>query len=147
MYGVVHVVAIDGYSHKIVGFSTMPRKNPITVYSTVFRPLLLQEGSWEQLRSDHGTEFALAATIQEHLSLHQVHQRRLPVFQTTSRENHRAERIWPEINSRINYPVKAVLMLMENEEVIDMQNANHKFAVSWVSIRVVFLPIQAFVRA
>ena len=63
IYGVVHVVAIDGYSHKIVGFSTMPRKKNITVYSTLFQPLLLHEGIWEQLRSDHGTEFTLVATM------------------------------------------------------------------------------------
>ena len=85
--------------------------------------------------------------MQEHLSAHRVHQRRLPVFQTTSRENHRAERIWPEVNIRINYPVKSVLVMMENEEVIDMRNANHKFAVSRVTIRVVLSPILAFIRA
>jgi len=29
MYGIVHVIAVDGFSMKIVGFSTMPRKNHI----------------------------------------------------------------------------------------------------------------------
>lgn len=42
---------------KIVGFFTLPRKNPITIYDTILRPLLLSEGIWDQLRSDHGTEF------------------------------------------------------------------------------------------
>ena len=46
MYGIVHVAAVDGHSRKIVGFSTMPRKNPITIYNTIFRPLLLSEGIW-----------------------------------------------------------------------------------------------------
>ena len=36
MYGVTHVLAVDGYSRKIVGFVTMPRKNPITIYYTLF---------------------------------------------------------------------------------------------------------------
>ena len=36
MYGVVHVVAVDGYSRKIVGFCTMSRKNPITILGTIF---------------------------------------------------------------------------------------------------------------
>ena len=97
MYGVVHV-AVDGYRRKIVGFSTMPRKNPITIYGTIFHPLLLTEGIWDQLRSDHGTEFTLVSTIQQYLSAHHVHQQRLHVLQTTSRQNHRAERIWPEVN-------------------------------------------------
>ncbi len=44
MFGVVHVAAIDGFNRKLVGFSTMPRKNSITIYNTVFRPLLITEG-------------------------------------------------------------------------------------------------------
>lgn len=74
MYGVVHVIAVDGFSRKIVGFSTMPRKNAITIYGTIMRPLLLSEGIWDQLRSDHGTEFTLASTVQEHLAHIRVHQ-------------------------------------------------------------------------
>lgn len=147
MFGVVHVVAVDGYSRKIVGFSTMPRKNPITIYGTILRPLLLSEGIWDQLRSDHGTEFSLAATIQNHLASRHIHQQRLPTLQTTFRQNHRAERIWPEVNSHINYPVKAVLVEMENEDVIDMKNETHKFCVSWVTIQVITSPVAAFVRA
>lgn len=147
MYGVVHVVAVDGFSRKIVGFSTMPRKNAITIYNTIMRPLLLSEGIWDQLRSDYGTEFALVATVQEQLAQLRVHQQCQPALQTTSRQNHRAERVWPEINSRVNYPVKAVLISMENEEVIDMQNPLHKFSVSWVTIHVVASPIQSFIRA
>ena len=65
MYGIVHVAALDGYSRKIVGFSSMPQKNPITIYNTIFRPLLLSEGIWDQLWCDHGTEFCLIATVQE----------------------------------------------------------------------------------
>ena len=29
MYGIVHILAVDGYSRKIVGFITIPKKNPI----------------------------------------------------------------------------------------------------------------------
>ena len=100
MYGVVHVVAVDGFSRKVVGFASMPCKNAITIYGKIMQPLLLSEGIWNQLRSDHGTEFTLVSTVQEHLASHRVYQRQ-PVFQSTSRCNHRAERIWPEINSRI----------------------------------------------
>ncbi len=85
MFGVVHVAAIDGFSRKLVGFSTMPRKNPITIYNTVFRPLLITEGIWDQVRTDHGTEFALIGSIQEYLSSHRRHQERSPLLQTTSR--------------------------------------------------------------
>jgi len=36
-YGVVHVLASDGYSGKIVGASTMPIKNNVTIYDQVYR--------------------------------------------------------------------------------------------------------------
>lgn len=111
------------------------------------RPLLLSEGIWDQLRCDHGTEFCLIATVQEYLSGHRVNQQRLPVLQTTSRQNHRVERIWLEVNSPINYPIKAVLVSMEENDSIDMRNNTQRFAVSWVGIEVVSLPIRAFVNA
>lgn len=37
MFGVTHVLAIDGFSSKIVGRSTMPVKNNLTIYSDVYR--------------------------------------------------------------------------------------------------------------
>ena len=58
---------------------------------------------------DHGTEFALVTSVQQGLSNFRGNPHRHPVLQSMSRQNHRAERIWPEINSRINYPVKRVL--------------------------------------
>ena len=147
MYGIVHVIAVDGYSRKIVGFATMPRKNPITIYREVYRPLLFSHGIWNQLRTDHGTEFALVSTVQQYLSSHRLNQRPSPVLQTTSRENLRAERLWPEVNSRINYPIKAVLVRMETEELIDMRDSLHKFSVSWITIRLAASPVAAFVNA
>ena len=115
LYGIVHIVGVDGYSHKIVGVSTMPCKNPITIYTTIFRPLLATDGIWDQVRTDRGTEFVLIATIQQYLPSHRVHQEWVPVLQIASRHNHRVERIWPEVNARINYPVKALLECMEDK--------------------------------
>lgn len=46
MFGATHVLAIDGYSRKIVGFITIPKKNPILIYDLLFRPLLLCNGLW-----------------------------------------------------------------------------------------------------
>lgn len=37
MYGATHVVAIDGHSRFIVGFSTMPIKNNGIIYEEVYR--------------------------------------------------------------------------------------------------------------
>jgi len=37
MFGATHVVAVDGYSFKIVGHATMPIKNNLTIYDEVYR--------------------------------------------------------------------------------------------------------------
>lgn len=63
MYGVAHIIAVDGYSRKITGFITLPVKNAIAIYDLLLRPLLLTEGLWEQIRVDHGREFALIISV------------------------------------------------------------------------------------
>ena len=37
MFGTTHVIAVDGYSGKIVGHSTMPVKNNLLIYRDVYR--------------------------------------------------------------------------------------------------------------
>lgn len=37
MFGVTHVVAIDGFSSQIVAYNTMPVKNNLTIYQNVYR--------------------------------------------------------------------------------------------------------------
>ena len=145
IFGMTHVLAIEGYSRKIVGFITIPKKNATIVYDLLFRPLLSQ-GLWEQVRTDHGTEFTLVATAQSHLSHLWRTQNRQPVFRSLSCNNRIAERIWPEINCRVNYPVKRTLIEMKNNEEIDMSD-EIKFCVSWVSINVVSHAIHTFVEA
>lgn len=148
MFGVTHVLAIDGYSRKIVGFITIPKKNPIVIYDLLFRPLLLSEGMWDQVRVDHGTEFTLVVAAQVYLSsLRQNPSHHLPVLQSLSRLNHRAERIWPEVNQRVNYPVKHVLVDMENNGEIDMSDEVIKFCVSWVTINVMNDAVNMFIQA
>ena len=147
MYGVTHVVAIDGFSRKIVGMITIPIKNPITIYNTLMKPLMEVEGLWQQVRIDHGTEFCLISTVQQHLAGLRCWQTRHPVLQSTSRQNHRVERIWPEVNQRINYPVKRVLVEMEGNEEINMMNEVDKFCVSWITINVVRPAIMNFILA
>lgn len=44
MFGIVHILAVDGFSRKIVALITIPRKNPIDIYNALYRPLLLPKG-------------------------------------------------------------------------------------------------------
>lgn len=106
MFGVIHILAIDGFSRKIVGLISIPQNNPIIIFDRLFRPLLQQYGIWDQLRMDHGTEFNLLISVQYSIAHFCVNHHPYCVLQSTFRQNYRAEPIWHEINSRINYPIK-----------------------------------------
>ncbi|XP_052390355.1 uncharacterized protein LOC128026983 [Carassius gibelio] len=84
MFGVTHVAAIDGFSSKIVGHSTMPVKNNLVIYQDVYRSAVLEYGIWDQVRVDHGKEFFLTLFMQEKLADHRYNTERQPYRQTSS---------------------------------------------------------------
>ena len=83
----------------------------------MFRQAVLKYGVWEQVRMDHGRKFALVIFIQQVLSCYRLEGRKQPFKQTRSTENNVAERMWPEVNQRINYPVKRAM-----NEIIETDN-------------------------
>lgn len=139
---------VGHYSRKIVGFITVPKKNSIVIYESLFCPSLQQYSLWEQVRMDHGTEFTLIISVQ-----HLIHSNRVvasphcPVVRLSSRQNHRTERIWLEVNCRVNYPIKQVLIEMEGDGDIDMDDLTTKFCVSWSTIKVAIPAINRYVAA
>lgn len=147
MYGVTHVLAIDGYSRKIIRCITLPVKNPIAIYDLLFRPILVQEGLWDQVRVDHGTEFNLMLAVQNDLASHRVRQDHFPYVQSTSRLNHRVERFWPDVNQRVNYSMKEKLIEMEATDEIEMRDPLTKFCVSWVTIQVASVGLIEFIQS
>nr|XP_055036884.1 uncharacterized protein LOC129424295 [Misgurnus anguillicaudatus] len=84
MFGVTQVLAIDGYSSKIVANATMPVKNNLVIYEQVYRSAVVNYGLWDQLRVDHGREFYMCLYMQEKLSRHRQNPSRQPYLQTTS---------------------------------------------------------------
>lgn len=84
MFGVTHVRAIDGFSKKSVGHSTMPIKNNLTIYEEVYKNAVLSHGMWDQVRVDHGREFDLSLFMQDILAEYRHNQQRLPYLQITS---------------------------------------------------------------
>ena len=45
-------------------------------------------------------------------------------------------RIWVEINSRVNYPIKTCLLQMEEGNLFNMQCEHTKFCISYYTIKV-----------
>ena len=86
MYGVTHVIAVDGYSGFIMGLITMPQKNNLVIYDKFFKPILLSFGLWDQVRVDHGREFYLLLYVQEQLQHLRRNQGRAPHVQSVSKE-------------------------------------------------------------
>ena len=57
------------------------------------------------------------------------------------------ERFWVEVNVRVNYPVKRILVEMDNNKMIYMNADIHKFCVSFVSIEVASFGLETVVAS
>ena len=110
---------------------TIPVKNSVAIYHTLMQPLLHQYGLRQQVRTDHGTEFALIGSDCTAVSsTTSTMARSFPCPAEHITPNHRVERMWPEVNQQINYPVKRILVQMEGSDELDMTNSITKFRVS-----------------
>jgi hypothetical protein len=54
------------------------------------------------------------------------------------------ERIWPEVNQRVNYPIKAALVDMADSDQLNMDEELHKFCASNLCIRLTEIGLQQF---
>ena len=52
-----------------------------------------------------------------------------------------------EVNARVNYPIKAVLVEMEQNDEIDMDDNHVQYCVSWFSMRVANVSTKLFVSS
>ena len=85
---------------------------------------------------DKGKEWVLLLFVQELLAGYRYNQDRPAHFKSASTENYTIERIWPEVNSRINYPIKNILVDLEEKELFDLtckvaSEGMERFVQSW----------------
>ncbi|KAI7799914.1 hypothetical protein IRJ41_018690 [Triplophysa rosa] len=147
MFGATHVLAIDGFSNKIVSFSSMPIKNNLLIYEDVYRSAIVNHGMWDQIRVHHGKEFCLSLFIQEKFAGYRNNQERQPYMQTQSTKNHKIERMWPEINNRVNYPLKTALVELMDQEILDMEDNLVRYCLSNFTCQLCHLGISRVVQA
>jgi hypothetical protein len=127
----------------------------MNITKITLRPLLLEYGMWDTVRVDHGTEAYLMLAMQDYLKEYRTNTSRPPYIQSPSTsvspierhrigyqalvyilQNHPIERIWVEINGRVNYPIKLVLNNLTDKDEIDMDCPTTKYCVSWVAMHV-----------
>ncbi|KAJ7318444.1 hypothetical protein OS493_037967 [Desmophyllum pertusum] len=89
--------------------------------------------------------FAPYLATKELLKEYRFDKRRLPWRQTQSTQNYVAERMWPEVNQRVNYPIKRVLVSIQAKEEFDFGDAVTKFCVSWLTMYTCQDPLQQLV--
>jgi hypothetical protein len=55
--------------------------------------------------------------------------------------------VWPEVNARINYPLKNILVDLEEREIIDLADDAMKYCVSWYTCTVAAEGMSRFVSS
>ena len=62
-------------------------------------------------------------------------------------KNHTVERLWVEVNNRINYPLKRILIRMVERQEVDINNDHHKYCISWFTIHVSNVGLKLLVQS
>ena len=62
-------------------------------------------------------------------------------------QNHTIERIWLEVNRRVNYPLKIVLVEMMDQGQLVMDAPIDQYCTSWFSIQVANVGVSLFMSS
>ena len=78
-------------------------------------------------------EFVLTTFVQELIESYCYSRNKTPLKQTVSTDNYVVERFWPEVNSRVNYPIKKILLKIVDEYDCDLNDPIIKHSLSFIS--------------
>jgi hypothetical protein len=90
-----------------------------------------ERGMWDQIQTDHGREFFLMHFVQEQLKENRFDTSRTPSVTTSSRQNRVFERVWHEINQRVIYRLKELLVDLYQRSLIDCDLPIDKFLIGY----------------
>ena len=62
-------------------------------------------------------------------------------------QNHRIERIWPEVNQRVNYPIKGALVELVDARQLDIDDELTKYCVSNLGLELSEIGITTLVES
>lgn len=62
-------------------------------------------------------------------------------------QNHKIERMWPEINQRVNYPIKTAIVELVEADAINTEDDLTKFCLSQLCIQLAELGINDVVKS
>lgn len=71
----------------------------------------------------------------------------ISLLNVVSFQNHIVERMWVEVNTRINYPIKEALIKMMEHAQISLDDELCKYCVSWYTLRVANIGVSLLLAA
>ena len=113
----------------------MSCKDNLTIYEEIYQQATLQYGLFDEVRVDQGQEGRdMEIPRLFHIDKHPPH--RIMI-----------ERMWVEVNQRVSYPIKCVLIQMTESNFIDLNNDACKYSVQLITSNVAKIGLERFISS
>lgn len=131
-YGLYVGAAVDGASRMVLSLRVLSDKLPVTIYDHIFSPMVEEYGLPDQLISDKGGEWFVAAFVSICLARSAGLHRRGHRF-VQSKRNTRVERFNYEINMRVLVRFRRLINYLRSKHLLDKGVGAEVFAFATVA--------------